>query len=302
MKKIYKIIFVIISSVFLNTLNATEGGGGSYPNGIETEMSGVLPPKGWYFINYTTQYKADKVNNANGNTINDNLGLTARANSFRFMNMTDKKVFGGDYHFTFVLPLVDIEATGIPSAAGNKDSGLGDIAIVPIAISWPGKEFYQKAGLEFVLPTGSYDKTKAINIGRNVVTTTAFYGATYLKNDWTASGFFKYDINQENDDTQIKSGDEFHVDFSLGKYFGKPASPITKEWLVNIGGYYYQQVTGDSGSGNTKGSNKGKVVAIGPELNYSYKNMIFMLKHHIETESENRSQGSMSTLKFVYSF
>lgn len=302
MKNISKIIAAVLSVGALTTINATEGGGGSYPLGIESEVGGINPPPGLYYINYASEYRADKVTNGNGDTVNSNLGLKATSNTFRFLWMTGKKLWGGDFALTGALPLVNVEATGVPSSAGNKSSGLGDIALVPFAVSWPSNVYFQKVGLEFTLPTGTYDKSKAINVGRNVVTTTLFYGGTYFYNDWQAAGFFKYDMNQENDATHIKSGDEFHVDYSIGKYFGKQVNPIAKEWLVNLGGYYYQQVTGDSGSGNTKGDNKGKVIAIGPEVSYSHDNMIFTFKHHIEIESENRAQGSNSLFKFIYTF
>lgn len=305
MKKKLIVMLFSISLGLVNVANATENGGVSYPNGIESEMSGVVPPAGWYYINYLRYYSADKSNDANGNdTTGGNLGLTSVSNTSRFFLSTDKKIFGGNYSFNLALTTVDVEVTSVPSFVGNSDSGLADISVTPIGLSWmPSKSFHHKVGLEFILPVGSYDEDKAINVGRNVFTTTLFYGATYFMGDWHTSGFFKYDINQENEATNIKSGDEFHFDYSIGKHFGKQASPFSKEWSLGLGGYYYQQVTGDSGSGNTSGSNKGKVVAIGPEISYTYdKGILFMLKHHVEVEAENKTQGTASVFKFVYAF
>jgi hypothetical protein len=40
---------------------------------------------------------------------------------------------------------------------------------------------------------------------------------------------------------------------------------------LGVGGYYYQQITADSGSSDSVGAFRGRVAAIGPLLSYTFK-------------------------------
>ena len=109
------------------------------------------------------------------------------------------------------------------------------------------------------------------------------------------SAKFMYDFNTRNDDTDYTSGQEFHVDYSIGKKFDNLS--------VGLGGYYYKQVTDDKQAGSKVGDgNKGQAFGIGPQIKYDYKNMSFLLKYQAETAVKNRPDGDKFWLKFVYAF
>lgn len=63
--------------------------------------------------------------------------------------------------------------------------------------------------------------------------------------------------NLENDDTGYKTGAEFHLDFGLSQF-------LSENFALGVRGYYYKQVTGDSGSGAVLGDFKGESFGIGP--------------------------------------
>jgi hypothetical protein len=106
-----------------------------------------------------------------------------------------------------------------------------------------------------------------------------------------------YDINTENDDTKYRSGQEFHVDYTVGYHIGK-------EWAVGIGGYYYYQTTEDEDHGSKVGSDgfEGRVFAVGPQVQYNYRNMSFTAKWQPEFEARNKPEGNKFWLNFVYAF
>src|SRR5262249_55811986 len=62
--------------------------------------------------------------------------------------------------------------------------------------------------------------------------------------------------------TGFLSGEELHFEWALNQHFPFGLA-------AGIGGYFYQQVTKDYGSGDTIGSNIGRSVAIGPLLSYA---------------------------------
>jgi hypothetical protein len=104
-----------------------------------------------------------------------------------------------------------------------------------------------------------------------------------------------YDFNTENQDTNYQSGQEFHMDYTLGYHTGP--------WSLGVGGYYYQQTTDDELYGYSfLDGFRGRAFAVGPQVKYDYRNMAFTLKYLAETSVENRPQGSTLWFKFLYAF
>lgn len=289
---------VLLAAALLLTVHpadATEGGGGAYPNGAEDFMSGAVPPPGTYFINYFTHYSADKLADNNGNKILPGFKLRATADVLRFIHVTDKQILGASWAMHLFLPLVNLDVT-LPWA-GKSKNGIGDIIIDPFILAWHGKNWHAATGLDIFIPTGGYDKNDPVNpgVGRNYWTFEPIVAATYVTdNGYEVSAKFMYDFNSRNNETNYQSGNEFHVDYALGKQIDK--------FTFGAAGYYYQQVTDDALKGVTVTDRKGSAVAIGPALKYDYKNMSFSLKYLFEAEACNRPQGDNLWFKFVYAF
>ncbi|ABV37339.1 conserved hypothetical protein [Shewanella sediminis HAW-EB3] len=269
--------------------SATEGGGGAYPNGAEGIMAGALPPPGFYYVNYATHYNAD------GAQLPVDLKLDVSANVSRFVYMTEHKLFGADYGTYMVVPLLHVSAmldTHSPAGTiSSTESGLGDIAFSPLVLAWHSKNWHVATGLEFVVPTGDYDKHNLANLGRNYWTIEPVFAATYITDyGLELSGKFMYDFNTENSDTDYKSGQEFHVDYAVAYHTGP--------WTLGVGGYVYKQTTSDSGAGVTDpDGNKGQVLAIGPSVKYDLAGLSIEAKYQEEIWVENRPEGNKLWLK-----
>lgn len=288
-------LFLMLSVLFLSgqQVLATEGGGGAYPNGAEDFMSGAVPPPGTYFVNYFDYYSADKLADNSGNKLIPGFKLNVTADVLRFIHVTDKQILGGNWAMHLLLPIVNIDVT-VPGASKSK-TGLGDIILSPFVLAWHSKNWHAVTGLEFFIPTGSYDKKDLANTGRNYWTFEPVVAGTYVTDSgYEVSGKFMYDINTKNSDTDYLSGHEFHVDYALGKKIDK--------FTLGAAGYYYQQVTDDESKGVAVKNNSGSVVAIGPSLKYDYKRMSFSLKYLFETAACNRPQGDNLWFKFSYAF
>lgn len=287
-------VFLLISILALAVLFAagpalaTEGGGGAYPNGVEDFMSGALPPPGTYFLNYLNYYSADKFKDGPGD-----FRLRGFAEVMRFVHMTRQTVLGANWGMQLLVPIAYVDAHVGP--ARDNRWGLGDIVVNPFLLGWHSRNFHVAAGVDFILPTGDYDAGRLANTGRNYWTFEPIIAITYLSDAGIeASGKFMYDINTKNEDTEYKSGEEFHFDYALGYHIGK-------EWVVGACGYYYYQATDDEMNGSEIGF-KGRVFAVGPAVSYSYKNMSFTAKYQKEMAAENRPEGDKFWLKFVYAF
>jgi hypothetical protein len=275
---------------------ATEGGGGAYPNGAEDFMMGALPPPGTYFLDYVNYYSATSLKGHGGDDLVPKFDLDVAVNVFRLVHVTKCEILGASWGMHAFLPLahIDVDAT-----MGEDDrSGMGDIIVDPFILGWHSKNLHITTGLDIYLPLGSYDEDRLANIGRNYWTFEPVAGLTYLSDTGVElSGKFMYDINLENTDTNYKSGQEFHFDYTAGYH-------VDKNLAVGLGGYYYYQTTDDEKNGDKVGTDgfKGRVMAIGPQAAYNYKNMAFTLKWQKEFEAKNRPQGNNFWGKFMYAF
>ena len=273
--------------------SATEGGGGAYPNGAEDFMAGALPPPGTFFKNYLTYYTATRLKDNDGKTAPIDFDLKVAADVLRFIHVTNYKVLGADWAVHAFIPLV-YQDVSIPGRDDDR-FGLGDIIVNPIILGWHSKNVHVTAGLDIYIPTGSYNQDRLANTGRNYWTFEPVLGATYLSDGgFEVSAKFMYDFNTENDDTKVRSGQEFHFDYLVGYH-------PTKEWAVGLNGYCYFQVTEDQRNGNDVG-NKGRVYALGPAVQYGYKNMSFTAKWQPEFEARNKPEGNKFWFNFVYAF
>jgi len=292
---------LLMATLFITAAaNATEGGGGAYPNGAEDFMAGAVPPPGNYFINYVNYYSADKFKNNNGDTI-DGFNLKVAADVLRFIHVTDKKFLGGFWAMHAFVPLVYMDVslepsfTGAPVRLDDSRASLGDIIIDPVILSWHGANWHAATGVDIFIPTGNYNKARLANVGRNYWTFEPIVAATFLPGaGFDISAKLMYDINTENSDTKYKSGQEFHADFAVGKKMG--------DLTAGMAGYYYKQLTDDELNGNKIPAFRGQVAAFGPELKYDYKNMSLSLKYLFETEVRNRPAGDNLWVKFLYAF
>ncbi|WP_415250686.1 transporter [Sulfurimonas sp.] len=296
------VVATAFAAVLSTGLQATEGGGGAYPNGSEGFMAGAVPPPGLYYLNYLTNYSADALMDNNGNEVGD-FKLNATANVSRFVYTSPYKIFGGYWGAQLIIPLVTLDAKlsinpGPGTVLDGSDTGLGDIVVDPFLVSWHSKNWHQAVGVDIILPTGSYSTPSATNIGpsigRNYYTFEPLYAVTYISDEgWEVSSKIMYDFNRENSDTNYKSGEEFHFDYTVGKH-------INKDWTVGVGGYYYKQITDDEQNGATIANNKGQVIAVGPQVQYNYGKLSLIAKYHIETNVKNRPKGNKAWFKLIY--
>ena len=301
-RKIIKLLLLVLlatgalmySMTFTDYACATEGGGGAYPNGVEDFMTGALPPPGTYFINYLNYYTASRFNDGNGNSVVPNFNVDAYAEVLRLVHVTNYKILGASYGYQAILPIV-YEQVRLPSGNDSR-TGLGDLAVDPFLLGWHSRNFHVVTGLDIYLPIGTYDKDETANTGRNYWTFEPAVALTYLSDEGIElSSKFMYDINTKNQDTNYLSGQEFHFDYTVGYH-------MNSAWAFGLGGYYYKQMTDDKLNGSKVGSdgNAGQVFAIGPQVQYNYKNMSFTVKWQSEVDAENRPEGSKLWLKFVY--
>ncbi|WP_409279950.1 transporter [Pseudomonas sp. KCJK8751] len=266
-----------------------------YPPGVESWMSGAMPPPGFYGVVYAQNYRADVLRGNDGEKLPVDFDLKANVVAPRFIWVTDYHVLGGKLALHTIIPLVDLRV----SVGGEHDrkQGLGDITFGPGLGYHYGDNFHVVYGVDFYAPTGRYDRNDLANLGRNYWTAQAVVAMTYADPDgFNADAKIMYGANSKNTDTDYKSGQEFIVDYAVGW-------AVAAGWVAGVGGYYYQQTTDDYQHGDRVNDNKGKSFAIGPAIKYSSPHgWSLAAKWQREDYVKNRPEGDAFWLKLAFKY
>ena len=150
---------------------------------------------------------------------------------------------------------------------------------------------YTMAGV----PVGSYKVGRLANLGTNHWSIDGGGGYTYLdpKKGHEFSVVLGFTHSWENDDTNYKNGTSGHLDWAASQFF-------SEQLHVGIAGYFYKQLSGDSGSGAVLGDFKSKVSGIGPQVGYFFpvggQKWYVNLRGYHEFDAKNRPEGWNSWL------
>ena len=274
---------------------ATEGGGSAYPNGAENFLLGAAPPPGTYVIAYPSYDRLNSLRDNSGNEIPVPFKVGVTALVPRFIWIGETKVLDGNFGFHGFLPLLDIDAE--IAGLSQRKSGLGDIIFGPFLTYHPSDKLHYVLAVDVHAPTGSYDQTNLVNLGRNHWTAGPVAAISYTQ----ASGInadikLHYEFNGSNKDTDYRSGQEFHFDYALGWGLGN-------NWTVGAGGYVYQQTTDDKQAGTTVADAKGRAMAIGPAIKYQSPTGFFITaKYQQDFGVRNRPEGNALKIKMILPF
>lgn len=148
------------------------------------------------------------------------------------------------------------------------------------------------------VPVGGYSDSRLANVGLNHWSVDAGGGYTYfnMETGREFSAVLGFTYNFENPDTDYQNGIDAHLDWGASQF-------LSEQWHVGVVGYFYHQLTGDSGSGAVLGDFKSRVNAIGPQAGYLFKmrghDAYLNLKGYWEFGADNRPEGWNAWLTLV---
>ncbi len=178
---------------------------------------------------------------------------------------------------------------------------LSDIALIPLQVNWQSGDFSFKFAEIVIAPTGAYDLDEAVNLGRNYWSFDTVAAATWFDAETgtevsVAPGIM---VNTRNDATDYKTGAEFHVDFTANQF-------LSETFAVGLRGYYYRQVTGDSGAGALLGDFKSESLGIGPGFlwtpGFAEGRLSIFGKWMHDVRARNRFKSDYGTIGVAWKF
>jgi hypothetical protein len=217
-------------------------------------------------------------------------------------SIAEKQDLGyGALTYTFAQPVLGGQlALGVASATGRawaqiaggfEDSRWGFNDVVPsAALRWNNGVHNYMVYAEAEITTGTYDPLRLANFGIGHGGVDGGAGYTYFdpKTGYEFSTVVGLTYNSRNIHTDIRSGIDAHIDWAASKF-------LWKDLHVGLVGYYFQQLTADSGQPFVLGAFKGRVAAAGPQIGYlfpvGHMQGYVNLKCFQEFAAENRPVG-----------
>ena len=269
----------------IEVAQATEGGGGVYPYGLNTVASGVLPKPGSYLYMYNSVYAADVTTTDAGSTAPLDFEVDVRAHTLRYLHaFSGARVLGAGLGVLVAQPFIVGQAR-IGPASGDVGA-FGDTT-VGLMLGWHRPRLHGMTGLDVTLPTGSYSETRLVNAGRNQWAGT-FYGALTapVGGRFDANVRTNLTVNGTNEATDYRSGLEAGVEWSLN-------CRLARGWSGGLNGYSARQLGDDEVDGAPVAGTgrKLRVDALGPQVIYRGARWGVTGKWQHESGARNKAEG-----------
>ncbi len=240
--------------------------------------------------------------------VNAGLDLTMALNIVSAGYTFDQEVLGATYTVGAAIPFgyAELEAT-ITTAGGGSffaetDSfNIADIVLVPLELTWTVDNFSIQLGEAIYTPTGAYDVDEVVNLGLNHWGFDTTLAVTYFNPETgtevsVAPGVL---VNTQNDETDYQTGNEFHLDLTVNQF-------LSKTFALGVRGYYYNQFTGDSGSGARLGDFQGENLGLGPGFiwfpEFAEGKLAVLGKWIHDFDATNRFESDYGTLTVAWTF
>lgn len=151
------------------------------------------------------------------------------------------------------------------------------------------------------IPSGTYDPNRLANLNLGFVAWDAGAGYTYFDpktgHEFSVVGGLTYSL--PNPYLQYQNGIDFHVDWAASQF-------LSKNVQIGIVGYFYQQITDDTGPGAKLGGYRGRAIGIGPQIGFvipmsdGYQGYL-NLRGYKDLEVENRASTWSTWVTFAVS-
>jgi hypothetical protein len=179
-------------------------------------------------------------------------------------------------------------------------TGFGDL-VPQFNVRWNAGVHNFMTYLTGNLTTGRYDPTRLANLGIGHNAIDGGGGYTYFNpqtgHEFSATLGFTY--NFENVHTQYQNGIDMHLDVGASQF-------LSKQFSVGLVGYWYNQLSCDSGAGDRIGCFESRVAGIGPQISYIFPvtehyQGFLNVKGYKEFAAEHRPDGWNVWLTLAFS-
>ena len=131
-----KMGLIALAAVLASAPLSAKEGGDQYPNGAENWFAGAMPPPGNYFLNYFGNWSGT-LRDGDGHTVRPagkKVRMNATFDALRFVQMTPQQLWGAQYGWSVILPLVSLSMD--TPAGKDRRTSIGDVTLTPLILAW----------------------------------------------------------------------------------------------------------------------------------------------------------------------
>jgi hypothetical protein len=285
---------ILAGALFLalsGSLTATENGGSVYPVGAETVAPGLTPGAGQTELyEFTAFYQANKLMDSHGRNILPGFHFGVEAAAVKISHNWGRNLLGGGLVTAGAVPVVS--ATLTTPGGTVRRTGVGN-SVVGQYLAYHRSAFAWLYGVDFWTPGFAYTKGAPLNVGEHYMAVTPVSAVSWLPDSGRTeiSSRFSYFFNTADPATNYHSGNEAIWEFD--------AMRAIKSVHFGINGYFYEQVTDDRlNKAIVADGNRGRDLAIGPEVRSHIGRFGLVLKYQKDTLVRNRPAGNMFWFQF----
>ena len=274
-----------------STARAEEGGIVSYPEGAETIMPAVAPPRNVLVVQeFTLLLTASRFNDSKGNSSITGFKETAFANCVKFKYGWNVNALGG--HLMSGVGVVhehaqlDVGSQGAISSWSATDLANQDLE--PLFVVYNKKSLFWQYGLDLWTPGPVYNKSHVVNIGQHYWEFEPNAAITWLPNKGKTelSSRFHYAMATTNPDNNYHSGNYISWEFNA-------TQNVSKRMAFGFQGYLVKQVRDDTIKGVRVGYGfRTQTLGLGPQLRYAVGKGAIAFKYFRDTEARNHIVGN----------
>lgn len=271
---------------------------------------------GFYFVEYLSYTKATKLVDNNGNRMGfpstQDISVFAPTSQLIFVPQGAK--FGNkQLGFQVLVPWVARAKVddGANNAILRGNTGIGDIS-AGVSVQYDpimGKQgplYAQRFELQFILPTGAYDRNATVNPGSNFWSFDPYWAGTLwaspnLSFSWRLHYLWNARNNSPsaafgNNVTSTQAGQAVHANFAA-EYVLNPT------WTVGASGYWLQQISDTQVNGADVSGRRERVVGLGPAamMRLSDRDLLFFNVYQ-EFAVRNRAENSKIQIRYDHHF
>ncbi|MDR1577086.1 MAG: transporter [Deltaproteobacteria bacterium] len=259
-------------------------------------MLATMPPPGLFYLMYNVWYQADDYIMDNGRKLPGDTSTKVFTQTHRLVWSTPVEILTGNLMFDIVIPITSYNfGSGL---AGNNDAkhfGFGD-PHSHVTIAWHRPRFDALASLAVHFPIGDFRvKESLTSPGLGYWGVQPTLGLTWYFDEaktWTWSTVVRYEISFEQRKTNIREGDNLHMESSIGKQLGNIALALS-----TAGSW---QTTDSRGKGAPMDGWRTERFALGPEIQVGLGRWgSLSLRCLFDVHSRNNPEGTMSVLTWT---
>jgi hypothetical protein len=304
---------VLAASLAAAPALASENAASLYLLGSGGPGAAILPPlKGVYFddVSYFDDAAADARRSFlfNGNLVAD-VSAQIGANFATVLYVPTTHFAGGTLAVGAALPFgsLSMDASAVVTGPLGRQFGaslhnqaffLAD-PLATASLGWKRGNLSVQASTLLNIPVGQYDPGQLVNLSFHRWAGDVSWAATWHdeKAGWDVSGKAGVTFNGTNTDTQYTTGTELHLEAAVAK-------AVAKGFWIGGQGYYFDQLTGDSGPGAKLGPFKGRVAGLGATASHDFVLSripgTIRLRGMTEFDVRNRLQGRSAWLEISF--